>query len=177
MTNPASEYPLVHPKSKKRYRLVEIDGQEMWEYESGAVYDPVGRRLRKGIASPITPENARELQAKGQEKIRQDLLNGMRKAVASKQGIKLSEVTGSTVREALGQAAMEHALAGNYVPGIVSARRLAAELGDMLPQRNAKVQDAQGNEISGDPAFVERVLSAIERARKRQGDGNENEDS
>lgn len=171
----AQEYPLISSRGK-HYREIQVDGKTLWEYppnaegQQGAIYDPVAKRLVRGAGIPWTKDNAREMQARGQEAIKRDLLDGMRETVANKRKLHISEVSDATVRQALGAAVMEHALEHN-LKGSATVKRLAAELGGMLPER-AKVSDAAGNTVSGDAEFVERFLSLAQKVRRESVDGS-----
>lgn len=173
----ASEYPLIHPTTGRSYREVEIDGVIMYEYPPnregyiGAIWNPETKKLYRGTAPLITSENAAAMQALGKEKIKQDIIDGMREAVASKRKKPVGEISDATVRQALGQAVMEHALDAEAA-GSAHVKRLAAELGGMLPdKRQAEVKDGRGNVVSGDVEFVERILRLAQEASARnQGD-------
>lgn len=168
-TPPDTEHDWILSDTGKWYYYSEPG---MRHYESGTIFQEGKGIIASPKAAMFTSENAAEMQARGVAAKRENAIQGFKRALEKKRGRSdIDMPDGDFVEQAFAEAVMEHALDA-AAAGSAHVKRLAAELGGMLPdKRQAEVKDGRGNVVSGDVEFVERILRLAQEASARnQGD-------
>ena len=172
-SDPAQEFPLTNAKGK-HYREELRDEHTIRIFPDGTEYDYTAKRLVRGTkqAVQLFKEKGRELQALGQESIKQDIMQGAREAVANKLDLPANRITDARVRQSIAQAQAERALDINNPQGVHGANWIS-EHGGWKPTRE-RVRLQSGEEsLTGAPDAVAELLTLIrgERNRRRDEDG------